>query len=512
MKKKTSNTTPAIVDTITKSKKRTRRLKPNHEPVFTIGDIEDIQFREDEVADIRASLLKWYDVNKKDLPWRRINQSDVNDDDDDDDDDEIDSKVYAVWVCYGSKPLQEPTRSDGPRSGGLEGASCDQHVRDQRGRWPLRRVDCYGSKPLQGMRLVPHRLVSEFMLQQTRVQTVISYFNWWIEKWPTVHHLAQASVEEVNEVWAGLGYYRRARFLLEGAKMVVEDGGKFPRSVSDLRRVKGIGEYTAGAIASIAFKEAVPVVDGNVIRVIARLKTISANPKDIATIKNVWRLAGQLVDSHRPGDFNQAVMELGATLCTPISPNCSSCPVSAQCNALLNSKHDPSALVTRYPAKVEKVKQRHDYSAVTVVEIFDSEQLTGNTSASGSKFLLVKRPEEGLLAGLWEFPSVSLNGKADLVTRRRVVDDFLKKSFGLNVHRASDIVSRDEVGEYVHIFTHIRLKMYIELLVLRAQDLHRKNDKGLVCYKYVDIKTLATMGLSTGVRKAYNMVQKFRQK
>ncbi|KAL8237141.1 hypothetical protein R6Q59_018222 [Mikania micrantha] len=444
MKKKNSNTTPAIVDTITKSKKRTRQLKPKHEPVFTIGDIEDVQFREDEVADIRASLLKWYDVNQRDLPWRRINQSDVKDDD------EIDSKAYAVWV-------------------------------------------------------------SEIMLQQTRVQTVISYFNRWMEKWPTVHHLAQASIEEVNEVWAGLGYYRRARFLLEGAKMVVEDGGKFPRSVSDLRRVKGIGEYTAGAIASIAFKEAVPVVDGNVIRVIARLKTISANPKDKATIKNIWRLAGQLVDSHRPGDFNQAVMELGATLCTPVSPNCSSCPVSAQCNALLNSKHDPSALVTRYPTKVEKVKQRHDYSAVTVVEIFDSEQLTGNTSASGSKFLLVKRPEEGLLAGLWEFPSVSLNGKADLVTRRRMVDDFLKKSFGLNVHRTSDIVSRDEVGEYVHIFTHIRLKMYIELLVLRAQDLHRKNDKGLACYKYVDTKTLATMGLSTGVRKAYNMVQKFRQ-
>ncbi|KAD3067776.1 hypothetical protein E3N88_35656 [Mikania micrantha] len=424
MKKKTSNTTPAIVETITKSKKRTRQLKPKHEPGFTIGDIEDIQFREDEVADIRASLLKWYDVNKRDLPWRRINQSDVNDDGinqaDVNDDDEIDSKAYAVWV-------------------------------------------------------------SEIMLQQTRVQTVISYFNRWMEKWPTVHHLAQASIEEVNEVWAGLGYYRRARFLLEGAKMVVEDGGKFPRLVSDLRRVKGIGEYTAGAIASIAFKEAVPVVDGNVIRVIARLKTISANPKDKITIKNIWRLAGQLVDSHRPGDFNQAVMELGATLCTPLSPNCSSCPVSTQCNALLNSKHDPSALVTRYPTKVEKVKQRHDYSAVTVVEIFDCEQLTGNTSASGSKFLLVRRPEEGLLAGLWEFPSVSLNGKADLVTRRRVVDDLLKKSFGLNVHRASDIVSRDEVGEYVHIFTHIRLKMYIELLVLRAQGQHKTEHQKRTC-------------------------------
>ncbi|KAI3802053.1 hypothetical protein L1987_30177 [Smallanthus sonchifolius] len=362
MKKEASNTTPAIADTITKSKKRTRKacqLKPKPEPGFTIGDIEDIQFREDEVADIRSSLLKWYDINHRDLPWRRISEGEATDDDD-----EIDRKAYAVWV-------------------------------------------------------------SEIMLQQTRVQTVISYFNRWMDKWPTVHHLAQACIEEVNEVWAGLGYYRRARFLLEGAKMVVEEGGKFPRSVSDLRKVKGIGDYTAGAIASIAFKETVPVVDGNVIRVIARLKTISANPKDKATIKNIWRLAGQLVDNHRPGDFNQAVMELGATLCTPLSPSCSSCPVSTQCSALLKTKHDSSALVTDYPTKVAKVKQRHDYSAVTVVEILESEQGTVSTSDSGN--------------------------------------------------------------------------------------LHRKNNKGLMTFKYVDTKTLATMGLSSGVRKAYNMVQKFRQ-
>ncbi|KAI7755768.1 hypothetical protein M8C21_012496 [Ambrosia artemisiifolia] len=448
-KKKANNITPPITDTITKSNKRPRRAcqlqpKPEPETTFTIEDIEDFKFREDEVTEIRTSLLKWYDINKRDLPWRRISEGEANTDD------EIDRKAYAVWV-------------------------------------------------------------SEIMLQQTRVQTVIDYFNKWMEKWPTVHHLAQASIEEVNEMWAGLGYYRRARFLLEGAKMVVEEGGKFPRSVNDLRRVKGIGEYTAGAIASIAFKEAVPVVDGNVIRVIARLKTISANPKDKTTIKNTWRLAGQLVDSHRPGDFNQAVMELGATLCTPSTPDCSSCPVSRQCGALLKTKNDPSALVTDYPTKVAKVKQRHDYSAVTVVEIIENEQGKVNTSDLGSKFLIVKRPEEGLLAGLWEFPSVSLNEKDDLVTRRRAVDGFLKNSFGLNINRSSSIVSRDEIGEYVHIFTHIRLKMYIELLVLRSQDLHRKKNKGLMSFKYVDSETLATMGLSTGVRKAYNMVQKFRQ-
>ncbi|XP_023738695.1 adenine DNA glycosylase [Lactuca sativa] len=433
MKKILKNPTPAVEDVITKSKKRTRKVSQSKpQPAFTIGDIEDFQFREDEVKEIRASLLKWYDANRRDLPWRRINDSD---------DDDRDRKAYAVWV-------------------------------------------------------------SEIMLQQTRVQTVVNYFNRWMEKWPTVHHLAQASIEEVNEMWAGLGYYRRARFLLEGAKTIVEEGGQFPKSLKDLLKVPGIGEYTAGAIASIAFKEAVPVVDGNVVRVIARLRTISANPKDKETVKTIWRLAGQLVDEDRPGDFNQGLMELGATLCKPLNPNCSTCPISAQCGALLVSKQNPSIVVTDYPTKVAKVKQRLDFSAISVVEILGSEEGRMN-----SKFLLVKRPEGGLLAGLWEFPSVSLNGEeADVDARREAIDDFLKNSFGLNL----DIVSREEVGEYVHIFTHIRLKMYIELLVLRSQELRRK-EKADMSYKYVDMKTLGSMGLTTGVRKAYNMVQKFKQ-
>nr|XP_043621893.1 adenine DNA glycosylase [Erigeron canadensis] len=423
--------------TPTKSNKRTRQSNSKPDPT---GDIEDIiQFKEQEVTEIRESLLKWYDVNKRDLPWRKPNNNNHMEND-------YDKKAYGVWV-------------------------------------------------------------SEIMLQQTRVQTVISYFNRWMDKWPSVLHLSQASIEEVNEMWAGLGYYRRARFLLEGAKMIVDGGGRFPRSVNELRKVKGIGEYTAGAIASIAFNEAVPVVDGNVIRVIARLKTISANPKDKMTIKSIWRLAGQLVDNHRPGDFNQALMELGATLCTPLNPSCSSCPVSAQCSALAESENNPSKLVTDYPTKVAKVKQRQDFSAISVVEIIEG---AINTSESASKFLLVKRPEEGLLAGLWEFPSVSLDGEADLVARRRAIDDYLKNSFGLKLRKSINIVAREEVGEYIHIFTHIRLKMYIELLVLRSQDLQKKG-KGLMSYKYVDTKTLATLGLSTGVRKAYDMVQKFKQ-
>ncbi|KAK6141545.1 hypothetical protein DH2020_024712 [Rehmannia glutinosa] len=351
--------------------------------------------------------------------------------------------------------------------------------------------------------------VSEVMLQQTRVQTVVDYFNRWMEKWPTIHHLAQASIEEVNEMWAGLGYYRRARFLLEGAKMIVEVGGEFPKTASSLQMVKGIGNYTAGAIASIAFEEPVPVVDGNVVRVITRLKAISANPKNSTTVKNIWKLATQLVDPSRPGDFNQAVMELGATLCSLAAPSCSTCPISHQCQALSLSMNDESVQVTDYPMKVPKAKQRHDFSAVSVVEIVEE------GSQSDSRYLLVKRPDEGLLAGLWEFPSVLLEGEADLAYRRKAVDRFLKQSFGLDMKKSCKVVLREEVGVYVHVFSHVRLKMYIELLILHLPGgmnfLQKKQETTTMKWKCVDNKVLSTLGLTSGVRKVYTMIEKFKQ-
>ncbi|KAL3625779.1 hypothetical protein CASFOL_030308 [Castilleja foliolosa] len=352
--------------------------------------------------------------------------------------------------------------------------------------------------------------VSEVMLQQTRVQTVVDYFNRWMEKWPTIRHLAQASIEEVNEMWAGLGYYRRAKFLLEGAKMIVESGDEFPKTASSLQKVRGIGNYTAGAIASIAFQEAVPVVDGNVVRVITRLKAISANPKNSTTVKNIWKLATQLVDPSRPGDFNQSVMELGATLCSVVAPSCSTCPVSFQCRALSLSKNDESVQVTDYPIKVAKAKPRHDFSAVSVVEIVEEGSL------SESRYILVKRPDEGLLAGLWEFPSVSLKGEADLSSRRKTVDSFLKQSFGLDVKKSCKLAVREEVGVCVHVFSHIRLKMYVELLVFHLSEggmdfLLKEQGNATMKWKCVDGKALSSLGLTSGVRKVYTMVEKFKQ-
>ncbi|XP_077228875.1 adenine DNA glycosylase-like [Tasmannia lanceolata] len=430
-----------------KNKKRTREVKRVCNGVDK--DIED--FSLGETLKIRASMLHWYYENQRVLPWR-INQHEEKEEIEEEG---MEARAYEVWV-------------------------------------------------------------SEVMLQQTRVSTVIDYYNRWMEKWPTVGHLARATQEEVNEMWAGLGYYRRARFLLEGAKSIV-DGGEFPKTVSALRRVRGIGDYTAGAIASIAFKEAMPVVDGNVIRVIARLKAITANPKESATVQIFWKLAGQLVDPSRPGDFNQALMELGATICTPTSPSCSSCPISDQCQALSISRNSELVQVTDYPTKVAKVKQRHDFAAVCVIEI-TKDQVPNVLKASNKNnvFLLIKRPEKGLLAGLWEFPSVLLEKEEnDLSLRREVIDQFLKESFKLDIREKNCVILREDIGEYVHIFTHIRLRMYVELLVLSLKGgvnvLNGNEDQRTMSWKCVDENSIKSMGLTSGVRKVYNMIQDFKQ-
>lgn len=259
--------------------------------------------------------------------------------------------------------------------------------------------------------------------------------------------------------------------------------------------------------------QVVPVVDGNVVRVIARLRAISANPKDSATIKKFWKLAAQLVDPVRPGDFNQALMELGATVCTPLNPSCSSCPASEFCHALSNAKHDSTVAVTDYPVKGVKVKQRCDFSAVCVVELVGAETL--NKNQSSSKFILVKRPEEGLLAGLWEFPSVLLDGEAVPLARREAMDRFLEKNLKIDIRKTCNIVLREDIGEFVHIFSHIRLKLYVELLVLQLKvgvdDLFKSPDNKTT-WKCVYSNALSSMGLTTSVRKVYNMVQNFKQK
>ncbi|KAG4940189.1 hypothetical protein JHK87_044060 [Glycine soja] len=181
------------------------------------------------------------------------------------------------------------------------------------------------------------------------------------------------------------------------------------------------------------------------------------------------------------------------------------------CHALSNAKHDSTVAVTDYPVKGVKVKQRCDFSAVCVVELVGAETLDKNQSSS--KFILVKRPEEGLLAGLWEFPSVLLDGEAVPLARREAMDPFLKKNLKIDIRKTCNIVLREDIGEFVHIFSHIRLKLYVELLVLQLKggvdDLFKSLDNKATTWKCIYSNALSSMGLTTSV---YNMVQNFKQK
>jgi A/G-specific adenine glycosylase len=235
--------------------------------------------------------------------------------------------------------------------------------------------------------------VSEIMLQQTRVQTVIPYWQRWMATFPTVRALADAPLDDVLAAWAGLGYYSRARNLQKGAQTIVAKlAGALPSRASELRAVPGIGPYTAGAIASIAFGERTPLVDGNVARVLSRVYAIASDIKSTAGQRELWKRAGALVDalpaSMAPGDLNQGIMELGATLCSPTQPRCLVCPIAAGCAA------NQRGAQTKFPVIAPR-KRTHE---LPVLERF------ALWLHAGDEIVLARRVPDGLFGGLWELP------------------------------------------------------------------------------------------------------------
>lgn len=267
--------------------------------------------------------------------------------------------------------------------------------------------------------------VSEIMLQQTRVETVISYWNRWMNRFNNVEALASATPDEVNTVWAGLGYYRRAQNLLKGAQKVVNDyNGVIPEDLKSLLSIPGVGPYTAGAISSIAYNLPNPLVDGNVIRVLSRLRAMKLEQGNSAMDKQCWSLAQEIVDIDRPGDFNQALMELGATICKPTSPMCDVCPVSSVCHANLLVEHNNKKNVvdanlptdvTYFPRKVDKKKAKEVVVSICVLASMCHDSATTATGSDSKRaataidayrFLFVRRPHQGLLANQWEFPTI----------------------------------------------------------------------------------------------------------
>lgn len=242
--------------------------------------------------------------------------------------------------------------------------------------------------------------VSEVMLQQTQVDRVVAYFGRFLERFPTVRSLAEARLSDVLAVWRGLGYYGRARNLHRAAKEIVERfGGVLPANLDALRSLPGFGRYTAGAVASIAFGLEAPAVDGNVARVLSRLLLIEGAPGDKAREAALWAAAGALVVGPRPGDLNQALMELGATVCLPSSPRCLLCPVQAGCGALAAGR------VQELPRPKKAAPRKVLELAVAVAH-------------RDGRVLLARRTEGGLFGGLWEMPCAPIEGTGAAALRK----------------------------------------------------------------------------------------------
>lgn len=273
--------------------------------------------------------------------------------------------------------------------------------------------------------------VSEVMLQQTRVETVIPYFDRWMRRFPTIRDLAEASEQDVLNLWEGLGYYSRARNLHKAAQIVAERyGGELPRAPDALRKLPGIGRYTVGAIASMAFGLDEPTLDGNLRRVFARVFNVSQPADAPAGEKILWELAAQHLPKGNAGDYNQALMDLGATICLPKNPRCLLCPVMSSCKAR------ELGIQEKRPVLKPRRRTPHYVHAAAVI-------------VKRRRVLLAKRPSKGLLGGMWEFP----NGRVDGDPAQELAK-VLKTAYHLKVRR------KEALGLVRHAYTHFSVTVH----------------------------------------------------
>ncbi len=320
------------------------------------------------------------------------------------------------------------------------------------------------SEHAEGERADPYRVwLSEVMLQQTQVVTVKNYFLKFTRLWPTVHDLAAADLEDVLKAWAGLGYYSRARNLKKCADLVVlNHNGRFPETYEGLKALPGIGDYTAAAIASIAFDQAVPVVDGNVERVFARYHRI--NDTFPGAKPRVRELVKKVLSQKKPGEFAQATMDLGATICTPKNPVCSLCPINSECAGFANGDQ------ITYPRKGPKKTKPTRKGAAFII-----------MNASGEVFLC-KRPEKGLLAGMTQVPTTDWTASKNGATGLDAVPVKAKWN---------------QIGVAKHTFTHFHL----ELEVWIATGIDKVVEDGWWCARHA----LEDEALPNVMRKVINV-------
>ncbi len=324
--------------------------------------------------------------------------------------------------------------------------------------------------------------VAEIMLQQTRVETVIDYYLRFLKRFPSVSSLARANHQTVLKQWEGLGYYRRALHMHEAAKSIAGNGKAMPASAVELRKLRGIGEYTSAAIASIAYNEPAAAVDGNVARVISRLFAITDDILSTRGKSRIQHIADQLLPPKRPGDFNQAWMDFGSMICTPQSPSCTSCPLKTSCRA------NELDLVEDLPVRGAN-KKKEIPTVSLVVGIF----------TDGDRVLVRRRPTGGLWSGLWEFPnSECRNGLDDEAQVQELAES-------LGIQCTSNITS---LGVLCHQLTHRLMQFRVFLLQdCRVTDRtstpdDKANNKKT---KWLSADDLSTLPFSTAQRKILNL-------
>jgi len=342
---------------------------------------------------LRSRLLRWYERNGRDLPWRRTRDA------------------YAIWIA-------------------------------------------------------------EVMLQQTRVETVLPYYARFLERWPNARALADASLDDVLAAWSGLGYYRRARLLHRGAEHVRDaHGGQLPRDVDAIRAIPGVGAYTTGAIASQAFNLPAALVDGNVARVLSRLFAIETDVKKGKGLARAWELAEQLVKGERPGALNNALMELGATVCVPREPRCPLCPVQAHCVARREGRERSLPVISEKP-------QRPRVREVAMVLRADDSDAR----------VLVRRVRDGLFGGMWEPPRIEARDKH---AARAAIEAALGVNVRLDAARAKKVE---------HVLTHRHLEVSVVSGVVDRAPVGVRSD-AWDKVELVRVDQLGTKGISTLARK-----------
>ncbi|NGP46572.1 A/G-specific adenine glycosylase [Bacillaceae bacterium SIJ1] len=322
--------------------------------------------------------------------------------------------------------------------------------------------------------------LSEVMLQQTRVDTVIPYFLRFKQSYPTLTALAEAHEEEVLKHWEGLGYYSRVRNFQAAVREVeAHYGGEVPDDKQQFQSLKGVGPYTAGAVMSIAFNQPVPAVDGNVLRVFSRIFDIHDDIAEEQTKKGVERLVAHIIDKNNPADFNQAVMELGAIVCTPKNPACLLCPVQDHCQAYKNGSE------TELPVKKKKKKAKVQHMTALVIE-----------SAEG-EILIHKRPASGLLANLWEFPNGQTVHRAQV--QREQITWFMEDEYGLSVR-----VGEKPLQQVRHVFTHL----IWEIDVFKAELLNEDDARAKPQFAFASREAVLQYPFSVSHQKILHQVLK----